>query len=796
MTAADGTATPGGQTVAITPSRPGLLVGRGVKRVNDPKLLMGKGRFVDDLELPGMVHATILRSSVAAGTIRGASTEEAAAASGVSLVWHALDAPSLHDIPCVWLQPHQTVTSYPVLGKHVRYVGQPVGIVVAASRPLAEDAAGLVELEIQAAEPVEGAAHAVSEGAPLVYPALGTNVAVELVRGDPEAEVRALIASAPHVVEMGLRVQRVAGNPMETRGVVAAWDAATEHLTVWTSTQAVHHARDHIAAVLDLRADQVRVLAPDVGGAFGVKEHLYPDEVLVCAAAVHLGVPVKWVEDRAEHLTGTCHARDQLHQAVLALDDSGQFLALWSDFLHDLGAHPSNVGSGPSQVASAMLQGPYRVTRAGTHARCVVTNRTPTGAYRGFGMQQAAWVRERLVEEAARRFGFDPVDLRRRNMFRADELPTTTRFFQNYDNGDYVAALDRAAQVAADWPEPAEDGRRHGIGLASYVEFTGLGPTKDQQIVGFQLNGFETTVVRMEPDGSVTALTGVSPHGQGLETSLAQLVCDLLGVPIERVRVVHGDSDVVPYSAAGTIASRSMTVGGGSLVRSSEALRDKILRIAAHQLEADPADLELVEERAQVKGTPTIFKTMREVAQSAWLGWDLPEGEAPGLEARFTYDPPGIAYSYATHVAGIAIDVDTGVIEVERYAVVHDCGRIVNPMIVDGQIQGGVAQGLGIALLEEVLYGEGGQPAMMTFLDYLLPLSTDVPDVTVVHIETPSPFTPGGMKGLGEGGVIPTPAAVANAVAAAVPEIASRLTETPLSPPRVWSYLRDAGLAR
>jgi carbon-monoxide dehydrogenase large subunit len=770
------------------------LVGARVPRVNDPRLLTGGGRYVDDIDLPGMLHAHVVRSTLAAGTISGVDTELAMRDERCALVVHALEDHSLADIPCVWLQPGQRQTSYPVLDASVRYVGQPIGIVVAPSREDAEDVAELLDVAYEPAPIVHDAIHGLEPDAPHVNPALATNVAVELARGSPWEEIAPLVESAAHVVRRRLRIQRVAAQPLETRGVVASWDPALERLTVWISTQAVHHIREHLARVLELDFDQIRVISPDIGGAFGAKEHLYPDEILACAASVRLGRPVKWIEDRYEHFTATLHARDQVHDALLAIDTDGRFLALWSELVHDLGAHPSNVGSGPAQIASTMLQGPYHVERVGTRARCVLSNRTPTGAYRGFGMQQAAWVRERLVDEAARELRVDPVKLRRRNMIRRDELPHTTHTLQEYDSGDYVAALDRTERLVAAWTAPDGDGRRRGSGYASHVEFTGLGPSKIQQIVGFELNGFESSVVRIERDGTVTVATGGAMLGQGLETGLSQIAADALGVPIDRVRVVAGDTDRVPYSSAGSIASRAMTVAGGALVKASRQLRDKVAEIAAHQLEADPHDIELADSRAFVRGVPARSIELRDLAAAAWLGWDMPDDMAPGLEVQAAHDPAGIAYSYATHAAAVAVDIETGVVEIEGYWVVHDCGTVVNPMITDGQIQGGVAQGIGVALYEEVVYQHDGQPAISTYMDYLLPLASDVPDVEMAHFETPSPHTPGGMKGLGEGGLIPTPAAIANAVCAAVPEIAGEVTETPLSPSRLWTLMDEAGL--
>lgn len=770
------------------------LVGARVPRVNDPRLLTGGGRYVDDIDLPGMLHAHIVRSTTASGTVGSVSTEAALGDERCALVIHALQDHGLGEIPCVWLQPGQQQTSYPVLDATVRYVGQAIGIVVASSRESAEDLAELLEISYEPTPVVRDAMHGLQPDAPQVNASLASNVAVELTRGSSWEEIVPLVESADHVIRRRMRIQRVSAQPLETRGVVATWDPALERLTVWISTQAVHHVREHLAGVLGLQFDQIRVISPDIGGAFGAKEHLYPDEILACAASVRLGRPVKWIEDRYEHFTATLHARDQVHDALLAVDADGRFLALWSDLVHDLGAHPSNVGSGPAQIASTMLQGPYHVERAGTRARCVLSNRTPTGAYRGFGMQQAAWVRERLVDEAARELRLDPVDLRRRNMIRRNELPHVTHTLQEYDSGDYVDALDRTERLVNAWTAPHGDGRRRGTGYASHVEFTGLGPSKVQQIVGFELNGFESSLVRIERDGTVTVATGGAMIGQGLETGLSQIAADALGVPIDRVRVVAGDSDRVPYSSAGSIASRAMTVAGGALVKASLLLRDKVREIAAHQLEADPSDIELADSQAFVRGVPARAIELSDLAAGAWLGWDMPDGMPPGLEEQVAHDPTGIAYSYATHAAAVAVDVETGVVEIEGYWVVHDCGTVVNPMIADGQIQGGVAQGIGVALYEEVVYQDDGQPAISTYMDYLLPLASDVPDVEMDHFETPSPHTPGGMKGLGEGGLIPTPAAIANAVCAAVPEIAGEVMETPLSPSRLWTLMDEAGL--
>jgi carbon-monoxide dehydrogenase large subunit len=779
---------------AHTPERPASLVGARVRRINDPRLLLGDGRYVDDIHLAGMVHATVLRSPVAHADI---TRFDAARTEALLVLGPDEIAAATRPLDCVWLAPGQRQVTVPLGDRRVRYVGQPIGVVVAASRPTAEDAAEMVEVDYDELPTVADQEAAITEGAALLHPEWGTNVAAEFRVGEDEATVEAAMAGAARVVERRLVIPRIVPSPMETRGIVASWDTNLSELTVWSSTQTPHHVRDHLALSLGLSADQVRVVAPDLGGGFGAKEHLYPDEVMVALASMRLGRPVKWIEDRVEHFTATLHARDAIHYARLAMDEDGRFIAIASDVVGNLGAHPSNVGTGPLRISGTMLPGPYRFRSAGIRIRGVLTNTTPTGAYRGFGMQEAAWVRERLVDEAARELGKDPVELRLMNMLREDELPHTTPTLQDYDSGDYAEGLRSVRDLVAesDLPAPVENTRiRRGVGYAAQVEFTGLGPSPIQKIVGFHIGGFETGVVRVDPDGNVVVSSGVMGMGQGIETTLAQITAQHLGVPLEKVRVALGDTRVAPYSASGSIASRSMTVGGGAVTRASIALADKMRRIAAHQLEADADDVELVDGVFGVKGVPGASLTFDQVASKAWLGWDLPPGEDPGLEVKDVHDPTNISYAYSSHAAAVAVDLDTGKVDIEGYWVTHDVGTVINPMIVDGQVMGGVAQGIGIALYEKMTYGEGAQPTTTSFLDYLVPLSSDVPDIVIGHTEHPAPHIPGGMKGAGEGGTIPAPATVANAVAAAVPEIAGKLLETPLSPGRMWELLHEVGL--
>ncbi len=772
------------------------FVGARVGRVNDARLLTGRGRYVDDIELPGMLHAAIVRSSVAHGRVERFDAAEALADPGVHAVLTLDDAAAAPGrLPMVWIAPGQRQVRVPVASAEVRYVGQPIGVVLGTDRAAAEDGLDVIDVTYTELPAVVDPAAAIAEDAPLLYPEWGTNVLASYDIGDPRDEIEQIMAGAAHVIERRLRVQRVAVNPIEPRGLVAQWDAVQERLTVWMSTQVTHHARDHIAIVLGLRTDQVRVIAGDVGGGFGGKEHLYPDEALVCLAAMRTGRPVKWIEDRAEHFSATCHARDAVHRARLALGSDGRFLAIHSDILGNCGAHASNVGTGPFRISSIMLPGPYVFERAGASITAVVTTTTPTGAMRGFGMQEASWVRERLVDEAARELGVDPVELRLRNMLRPEDLPYETRTFQRYDSGDYPEALRRVGAEMGRRARPSEGRIRRGVGVATHVEFTGLGPSKAQQLVGFHLGGFETGIVRVEPDGSVVVASGVVGIGQGIETTLAQLAADHLDVPLDAVRVRLGDTAETPYSATGSIASRSITVGGGAVVRAATRLRERLVRIAAHRLEADPGDIEVVDGVFRVRGVPEGSSiTLAELAGRAWLGWDLPPGERSDLEEKDVHDPENVSYSYATHAAAVAVDLDTGQVRIEDYWLVHDAGTVVNPMIVDGQVVGGVAHGIGIALHEAMLYDEAGQPLTTSYLDYAMPASEDVPDLDISHLCTPAPHIPGGMKGLGEGGTILSPATVGNAVAAAVPEIADRLVETPLSPSRLWELIHEAGL--
>lgn len=786
-----------GASVDGEPRPEGSLIGARVHRVQDDRLLRGNGRYVDDLSDTGTLHAAVVRSGTASGEVTGFDASAALALDGVHLVLGPAElASQLRPVPHPWLIPGQQVTEVPLADTTIRYVGQPLAVVVATSRAVAEDAAELVEIEVKERDAVVGIAAARAADAPLVYPELGTNKVGAIHFGDPAEELETVFATAALVVDHEFEVPRVGHNSLEPRGIVAEYIPATDRLEIVSSTQVPHLIRQEVAHALGMRVDRVRVVAPDVGGAFGQKTSLFPDEAMVCAAARALGRRVKWIEDRSESMVAAYQGRGQRTRGRLALDADGRFLALHLDIHGDLGAFPSTGtgGAGPFQVSGLMIEGPYRFERAASTITAWYTNAVPTGAFRGYGMQESCFVRERLVDMAARRLGVDPVELRRKNMLGPADLPFVTRTQMPYDNGDYPAALNGAARYGKERARPSEGRIRRGIGYASMTEITGYAPTALQEMFGIHWSTYDSTRIRVNEDGTVTVHSGITGIGQGIETSLAQIAAERLGVPMEWISVDLGDTAVSPYSNMASQASRGLPVGGGALWRAADRLRLRMRGLAASYLKADPESITFEDGTFRAPDGSSV--SWREIAHRGWMGWGRdPEGPI-ALEELEEFDPPSITYGYATHGAQVAVDLDTGKVTVEDYWLSHDAGVVVNPLIAEGQMVGGVAMGIGAALLEQVAYSPYGQPITATYLDYLLPLSEDVPDVAQEHLETPSELIPGGFKGLGESGIIPPPAAIANAVAAAVPEIADRLIALPMSPSAVWTLLDEAGLTR
>ena len=756
-------------------------------------MLTGSATFVDDVDLPGMLHAALVRSPVPHAKITSLDVSAAEAMPGVEMVLTAASLRELNvaEMPVTWRQPNQKGETYPLLASDVvRFVGEGVAIVAATSRYLAEDAAAAVEVTYEDLPANVDPLKALDADTPVINPEWGDN---EIIRVERETgDVKATFDSAPVVLEERLRSHRYAACPLETRAAVASVEPVTGEITVWLANQAPHRAKTHLARQLGLDENAIRVIAPHVGGAFGLKDHAYAEEVLTVVLARATGRPVKWIEDRAEHFLASAHAREQVHDVGIAADEDGRILGLRDVFTADYGAYCINIGVGPAVTTQAIMPGPYRFDTYLTDLHAVATNKVPSGAYRGFGQPQAVFVMERMMDRLARHLGLDPAEVRRRNLIGPDDMPHGTPSGLAYDSGDYPAALEAALeQVGYDeWRvrqrTEREDGRYLGIGIASYVEMSGMAPSVDMAFVGFDIGGYTHAVVDIGPQGNVTISTGIAASGQGHQTTLAQICAHELGVAIEDIRVVQGDTLSTPYDASGSIGSRTMAVGGVAVKRASVQIRQKLLDLAAHMLEASPTDLVVEDGRVAVRGASSRGVTIKEIAEQATLGHSLPEGMEPRLHAHEIYDPEGLTYAYGVHVVVVDVDAGTGLVDPLEYVVVHDCGTVINPSVVEGQIRGGVAQGLGGALLEELVYSDEGQLMTTSFMDYMLPTAGEVPPIGLGHLETPAPNVDGGMKGTGEGGAIGPPAAFANAVEDALSPLGVTVSETPLSPDKVW----------
>ena len=776
------------------------LIGRRLLRQEDPRLLTGRGAYVTDLALPGMLHMAVLRSPHAHALIAHVDVDRARRVPGVVGVFTADHIRDVGPLPVLAHPPGQRQTDFPVLpADRVRYVGQPLAAVVAETRYTAQDGVDALDVTYDPLPIVADVARATSPGAPKLYDDWPDNVVVsrEINSGDADA----VLATATTVVEAHFTMPRQTAAPMEGRATCARFDADTHELTVWASSQAPHLFRTVLAAVLRLDEERIRVIVPDVGGGFGVKLHYYPEDVLVAVAAMQLGRPVKWVETRTEHFAATVHAREQRVHARAAFDAQGTLLALRVHVQGDVGAHLHTKGAGPIFLGGVVLPNLYAVRHFKAKLEAVVTNKVPFGAYRAFGMQQAAFVTERLMDMAARRLGIDPVGIRRRNYVSPTAFPYRSAANLVYDSGNYVRVLDEALRIAdygglrAMRERARADGRLVGIGVANYVEVTGMGPSKLMAAMGNRQGGYESATVRIEPSGRVTVATGIIELGQGIRSAFAQVAADVLSVSYDRVGVVLGDTARTPYSCYGSADSRGSVTGGAAVLQATRALRQRLVRVAAHLLEADEADLEVVDGQCRVRGAPGRALSFAALAQESLRGQNLPDGMQPELEARFTYNPANWTFPYGVHVAAVEVARDTGTVRVLGYWVAHDCGTMLNPMLVDGQIHGGLAQGIGGALSEELRYDDAGQLLSGTFMDYAIPTADMMPPITIGHVETPSPHTPGGMKGMAEGGTIGAPATIANAVADALAGAGvdgAAITAYPLTAPKVFALLQTA----
>ena len=775
------------------------IIGARVQRREDPRLLTGRGQYVDDRKIDGTVHVAFCRSDRAHARIRRIDVAEARQAPGVLGVFVAEDIDAIAGpIRATSNMPDYRATDFvPLARSKVRYVGEPVVAVVAENRYLAEDAAGLISLDL---DPLPDVANpeAALEDRTLLHEEAGTNIiaAREFVRGDPEAA----LADAAVVVEDRFRIRRKTPAAVENRCYLAEFDAGRRALTLHASTQVPGLLRDALAEIFDMPGHRLRVVAPDVGGGFGGKASLYPEEVVVCALAMRLGRPVKWTSDRMEDLTATSQAFDEIVRARLALASDGRIVALDADVIGDIGAYsiyPWTASLEPVQVVS-FLPGPYRVQNYRGRVRAVATSKAPTGPYRGVGRPISTFVMERLVDMAAKRLGLDPAEIRALNLVRDDEFPYKSGSGIVWDRSGFQeclkAALDRFGypQRRAEQAAARGTGKLVGIGIASYAELTGIG-SRISAAPGMPINtGTERATINIDSTGAVTAAFGIASHGQGLETTLAQIVAEELGARVEDVEIVHGDSNAVAHST-GTYASRSTVLAGGAATLSARALRKQVIEAASYLLEAAEADIEVQDGVISVAGTDSSI-TFRELARAFYTEMRRIPREAReslDLTASATYDPFFGTTTAATHIAEVEIDPQTFGVTVRNYIVAEDCGRIVNPMIVDGQVHGGVAQGIGAALYEEVVHDESGQVLTGSFVDYIVPSAAEIPEIEAVHLETESPSTLGGYRGMGEGGTIGAPAAVANAVADALAAMDIQINELPITPERLFRLIHN-----
>jgi carbon-monoxide dehydrogenase large subunit len=774
-------------------------VGRPIRRLEDPRHLRGTATFVDDLRPAGLRHAVFVRSPHAAARMAGVDATRALACEGVHAVLTVADLGELRPWrPQLHRDGFRAVDIPPLAEDAVRHVGEPVAIVVADTPHAAEDGAELVDVDYEPLDAVASLDAALAEDAPRVHEALDANLLLDEQFAEDPATEEAL-AAAELTVQASFESGRLTALPLEGRACLAAWEAGTERLVLHTSTQVPHIVRTTVAELLAIPEHRVRVVAPDVGGGFGQKCVVAREEVALCAAARVLRSSLKWVEDRQESLSSGFQGHQQRLDVRAGFEADGRLAALDVVVLADAGAyhcHPFTAGV-EALMAATEMPGPYRVGHYRARARSVCTNKPPMAPYRGVARPQMILAMERLLEKAARGLGLEVDEVRRRNLIPPGAFPHRQPTGLEIDEGSYIEALDRCASALglgafrARQRAARAEGRLLGIGLSCYAERSGYGTSAFSPRRMTVTPGYDTAIVRMDPSGTVSVAVGTCGHGQGHQTTLAQVAADQLGVDPRDVEVRQGDTDTTPYGW-GTFASRSMVIGGGATRQAAAALADRVRRLAAHLLEAAPEDLELRDGRAVVRGSGDRGVDLRDVGRLAHLEVHrLPEGERPGLEEIATYDPPG-TFSNACHGAIVEVDPETGAVSIERYLVVEDCGVMVNPMIVEGQIRGGVAQGIAAALYEELAYAEDGQLLSASLIDYLVPTAQEIPPIEIQHLETPSAYSETGAKGLGEGGTMGAPACIACAVADAVAHLGVEVDRIPVTPERLLGALRDA----
>jgi carbon-monoxide dehydrogenase large subunit len=797
---------------------PNKYVGQRVKRTEDPRLIKGLAHYVDDITLPGMLHVAFVRSVYAHAKINGIDTSVALAIPGVVAIYTGADvADKIGQVPCAGALPDLKVPDHRVLAKDkVYFMGHPIAAVVAKDRYAARDAAELVMVDYEEL-PVVTDVEAAAKGGTVIHEGFGDNIAYRLTSG--EGDIDAAFAAADRTVKQRVLHRRLAPIAMEPRGVLARYFPGEEELTLWSSTQIPHLMRTQVALMIGIPENKLRVITPEVGGGFGSKLNVYAEEALLGWISMQLGKPVKWIETRRENMQATIHGRGQVGDIEIAFKNDGTITGLRYSVFADLGAYHQLLTPAIPTLTGLMLSGAYKIPAIQMNITACFTNKMATDAYRGAGRPEATYVVERALDLVAADLGMDPAEVRRKNFPAPNEFPFHTATGLDYDSGDYEAALDKAQQIAGyaklreDQKKAREEGRLIGIGVSTYVEICALGPSQ-----AMPAGGWESATVRIEPTGKVTILTGASPHGQGQETSFAQIAADELGVSINDVTVIHGDTGVVQYGI-GTFGSRATAVGGTAVFVAIQKLKEKANKIAAHMLQADASRISFeggkysLEKAAAAAATTGVSDpvvpvgeapagalpepqtegrsnvTIQEIALAAHLAKDLPPDTEPGLSATYFFEPKNFTFPFGTHIAVVEVDRETGDIEFLRYIAVDDCGKVINPLLVDGQVHGGIVQSIGQAMYEEVVYNEDGQLITGTLMDYALPRASQIPNFELDRTETPSPVNPLGVKGVGEAGTIGATPAIVGAIVDALSPFGVKHLDMPIKPENVWRII-------
>ncbi len=766
------------------------FIGQPLKRKEDPRLIQGISHYVDDLSLAGMHYAAFLRSPYAHATIRSVDLSKVRHASGVVLALSGADIDgAIQPVPCAAQIPDMKAAARPVLARdRVRFVGEAVAVVVASDRYAARDALDLIEVDYEPLTPIVNPEKAIAKGAAPLHAGHKDNVAFkwELEGGD----LKAAFKSADKVIKQRIVNQRLIPVPIETRGVLADYQPGEGQLTVWSSTQIPHLLRTQIASMLNFPETLVHVVTPEVGGGFGTKLNVYPEEALVAYLAIQLGKPVKWTESRRENFQATIHGRDQIDDLEVAIKRDGTVLGLRCRVIADLGAYYQLLTPLIPTLTGLMMTGCYKIPAARMEITGVFTNKMATDAYRGAGRPEATYLIERVMDLVAAELKKDPVEIRRKNFPQSKDFPYATPTGLIYDSGDYQKALDVALKLAdykklrQEQAKLRKDGRYTGIGISTYVEICGMGPSS-----AMPAGGWESATVRVEPTGRVSIMTGSSPHGQGQETTFAQMGADVLGIDPSQVQVVHGDTSIVPYGI-GTFGSRATAVGGTAVYKSLQKVKEKLAAIAAHIVGSDPERMVFADGKISAKESPKKSVPFGQAVSAAYVAKSLPAEMEPGLEATTFFEPTNFTYPFGTHICVVEIDPETGDVKLARYVAVDDCGNVINPLLVEGQVQGGIVQSVGQALLEEAVYDEQGQLITGELMDYALPRASDMCWIESERTVTPTPVNPLGVKGVGEAGTIGATPALAGAVADALAPFGVHHVDMPFKREKIWQLMQ------